>query len=38
MLHDLDFRNPADPMPHLFLAQIANEGVAVPDFDAEVRT
>ncbi len=38
MLHDLDFANPADPVPRFFRAQMVNGAVAVPDFDgAEVR-
>ena len=38
MLHDLDFRNPADPVPRFFRAQMTDGVVAVPDFDdAEVH-
>lgn len=38
MLHDLDFSNPADPVPRFFRAQMADGVVAVPDFEgAEVR-
>jgi CRISPR-associated protein Cas5d len=37
MLHDLDFLNPADPVPRFFRAQMTDGVVAVPDFDdAEV--
>lgn len=38
MLHDLDFANPADPVPRFFRAQMADGVVTVPDFDgADVR-
>lgn len=38
MLHDLDFANPADPVPRFFRAQMTDGVVAVPDFDGtEVR-
>jgi CRISPR-associated protein Cas5d len=38
MLHDLDFNNPADPVPRFFRAQLTGGVVEVPDFDdAEVR-
>lgn len=38
MLHDLDFANPADPVPRFFRAQLVDGVVEVPDFDAaEVR-
>ncbi|HMM46253.1 MAG TPA: type I-C CRISPR-associated protein Cas5c, partial [Candidatus Macondimonas sp.] len=38
MLHDLDFRNPADPVPRFFRAQMTGGVVAVPEFDdVEVR-
>ncbi len=39
MLHDLDFGNPADPVPRFFRAQMNNGLVAVPAWNsAEVRT
>ena len=34
MLHDLDFTNPADPMPRFFRAQMINGAIAVPNFDS----
>jgi CRISPR-associated protein Cas5d len=38
MLHDLDFSNPADPLPRFFRAQMTNGVITVPDFDSvEVR-
>jgi CRISPR-associated protein Cas5d len=38
MLHDLDFADPADPVPRFFRAQMTDGVVTVPDFDAaEVR-
>ena len=38
MLHDLDFSNPADPVPRFFRAQMTSGVVTVPAFDgAEVR-
>ena len=38
MLHDLDFANPADPVPRFFRAQMTSGVVTVPDFDGtEVR-
>lgn len=33
MLHDLDFRNPADPQPRFFNAQMVNGVVDVPPFE-----
>ncbi len=33
MLHDLDFANPADPVPRFFRAQMTGGVVTVPDFD-----
>ena len=38
MLHDLDFANPANPVPRFFRAQMTDGVVTVPDFEgAEVR-
>ena len=38
MLHDLDFANPADPVPRFFRARMTHGTVTVPDFDgAEVH-
>jgi CRISPR-associated protein Cas5d len=38
MLHDLDFANPADPVPRFFRTQMTSGVVTVPDFDGvEVR-
>ena len=38
MLHDLDFANPADPVPRFFRARMTDGTVTVPDFDgAEVH-
>ena len=38
MLHDLDFSNPADPVPRFFRAQMTDGVVDVPAFDSvEVR-
>ena len=38
MLHDLDFTNPADPVPRFFRAKMVAGVVEVPDFEgAEVR-
>ena len=33
MLHDLDFRNPADPQPRFFNAQMVDGVVEVPPFE-----
>lgn len=33
MLHDLDFADPADPVPRFFRAQMTDGVVTVPDFD-----
>jgi len=35
MLHDLDFSNPADPVPRFFRAQMTDGVIDVPDSDAE---
>lgn len=34
MLHDLDFSNPADPLPRFFRARLENGVVTVPDWDS----
>ncbi|MBI5135703.1 MAG: type I-C CRISPR-associated protein Cas5 [Nitrospirae bacterium] len=35
MLHDLDFSNPADPMPRFFRARLENGVVNIPAWDSE---
>ena len=39
MLHDLDFTNPSDPLPHFFRAEMKSGVILVPDFETgEVKS